>query len=169
MSKATPTESTRRMFEEMFIDLASAKAEGRKEDAARVVFALTEPLVSVKKAVNAYMQRMVRAEERGDTAAGLAAVAALQRDLLGIAQKELPKGLDRASQGSLLRRAADIASAGQFSAELSVHHSVIPEQRMLRDFGEWLDSKLAELDAATEAEKAPTVEDKPLPTGPGPR
>lgn len=147
---ATPrlTDRSRRVFDGMFVDLAQAKADGRKEDAARVAFALTEPMLSAEKALNAYKMRIAHVLETGNTLYGIAAVHAFQRDLASCIQ---PEGRVRNTlthpEATMLLRAADIASAKAFWREASTKASPIGAQAFVKDFEVWLDEKLDEMDA----------------------
>lgn len=154
MTKPFVSKKTRQVFEEMFTNLGEARTEGRREDVARVMYALAEPMLPAQQAMNVYKRRMIYATESGDTMAGLAAVSAFQRDLLACAVRDAPAGLLRAAKASMLKKAADTVSAGAYSRELGLQPSPMAEMSMARGFEVWLDEKLADMDAEIDATPA---------------
>ena len=147
MTRTQLTERMRKAFGAMLVDLGAAKAKGRKEEVSRVMFALAEPMLAPQKAMNAYKERMLHATRAGDTAAGLAAAFAFQRELLACVAQDAPTGFLRNARSTMLRRAADIASRGEFTKELSMQASPVAEASMLRAFEEFMEEKLAAMDA----------------------
>jgi len=156
MQQPQLTDRKRKAFEAMFVELGAAKSDGRKEYMSRVMFALMEPMSTAQQAMNDYKTRFLHATEAGDTLAGLAAVFAFQRDLLACVSKDLPKGLLRQAQTSMLKRAAGIASEGGFLRELSMQASPVAEASMMRAFEEFMDEKLSAMDAEIAAAKGPS-------------
>jgi len=149
MAAITLTQKERDAFESMFLDLASAKAEGRREDAARIAFAITEPMVAAQKALNRFKRRVAIALESGNTSYGLAAVQAFKNEMLECALRDGQARTVRSRKQDLLMRAADIASKNALSGELDAKPSYFEANRMLRGLEKWLDEKLDEMDALT--------------------
>lgn len=158
MSAITLTQKERNIFEALFVDMAEAKANGRREDVARAAFAIMEPMKPAQEAMNRYKRRVSFAIESGNTAFGLAAVQAFQNDLLACAARgdQLAKKF-RMEDGCLSRRAADLASNNAVSREIDFQPSFIQANRVKQGLEAWLGEKLAELDALIAAEDSPSA------------
>lgn len=148
MAAITLTQKERDTFEAMFLNLGSAKAEGRRDDAARVAFAITEPMLAAQKALNRFKRRTAFALESGNTAHGLAAVQAFKNELLECALRDGQAGrMVRSTKKDVLMRAADFASKNALSGELDAKSSYLEVNRMMRGLEKWLEEKLEEMDA----------------------
>lgn len=156
MSDATLAQKDRAAFQAMFDDLALAKAEGRKEDAARIAFALMEPMVPAQEALNAYKRRIAFALESGNTAFGLAAVRAFRNAMIECATRDGQAGrIAWSGNKDLLTRAADLASRNALSNEISASSGHFEATRLKRGLDAWLDENLEELDRLIGEEASP--------------
>lgn len=142
------TNSRRKAFEAIFTDLAAAETN---EDKARVTFALTEPMLEAQKVMNRYKRRLAYALEQKNTAYGLAAVHAFERDLVATAirgGRTTPTLVN--AEETLLRRAAGFASSQAFTRELEEDFPITAIRKM-RELKAWLDENLERMDQEIEA------------------